>query len=414
MLAFLRLPNRATELIGAATLVLSIGGGAWYTCWAIFFTRSLGLSAAQVGIGLTAAGVFGMLTGSVVGFVADRVGSREVLIVLGAIQGLSTFGYIWVHEFWGFLAVACVATAAERSILGIRLALVSSLAPEPDRIRSIALIRVLAHAGFAVGSGVGALVLNLDTRAAYIGLVLVHGLASLVFALVVHRVPHVQSLRDINRKRKVLVLRDRPFMVMTVLSAVLALCWGVGGAAIPLWIANHTEAPMWIAGAIAAINAVGIITLQTRVSRSGATVPGAARLGVYCGLVLAACCGLFAATYHGSGWLVIVLLLLAGIVHVLGELLYVASGWGLSVGLTKDEAHGEYQGMYNTGTSAAQMLAPALMTMLIVDWGIGGWILLAGLFVVAGSPTVLVGRWALRDKREQPVRAGHQDESSFS
>lgn len=414
MLAFLRLPNRATELVGIATLVLSIGGGAWYTCWAIFFTRSLGIPAAQVGIGLTIAGIVGMPAGSVVGLIADRVGSREVLIALGVVQGLVTFGYIWVHEFWGFLVVACVATAAERCILGIRLALISGSTPEPDRIRSIALIRVLAHAGFAVGSGVGAGVLYLDSRQAYIGLVVVHAMACLAFALVVRGVPHVQSLRDLARTRQVLALRDRPFLVITALGAVLALCWGIGGAAIPLWIATHTYAPMWIAGAIATINAVGIIALQTRVSQFGATVPGAARAGVYCGFVLAACCALFAATYHGSGWLVLVLLLLAGTVHMVGELLYVASGWGLTIGLTKDEAHGEYQGMYNTGAAAAQMLAPALMTMLIVEWGVGGWLLLGALFIVAGSPTVLIGRWAQRGIAGTPARSSRHNESSYS
>ena len=32
-----------------ATLITSLGNGAWYTCWALFLTRSVGLSPARVG-----------------------------------------------------------------------------------------------------------------------------------------------------------------------------------------------------------------------------------------------------------------------------------------------------------------------------------------------------------------------------
>jgi hypothetical protein len=37
--------------IGAGTLLSAIGNGAWYTSWALFLTRSVGLSPGEVGLG---------------------------------------------------------------------------------------------------------------------------------------------------------------------------------------------------------------------------------------------------------------------------------------------------------------------------------------------------------------------------
>lgn len=400
-----RVPRGPIRKICLATLVANIGSGAWYTCLAIFTVRSVGLSPTQFGVGITIAGVIGLLAGSPLGYLADRLGAREMLFGISLAQGVAALGYVLAHEFWSFLLVSCFAVAGERAAPGIRIALISSLTREEDRLQSISTTVVVAHIGAAVGAGAGALVLYLDTRPAYIGLVLLSSASFLGFGLIVRVVPHVPTLSDRKVKRKVLVLRDKPFLAVTGLSALLALNWGMLGSGVPLWIDEHTSAPNWIMGVLTTINAVAIVLFQNRVSRGGATVPGAARLAVWCGAALALSCVLFAASYSGAGAWVIVLLIAATLVHVVGELLFVASGWGLSVGLSPDDAHGEYQGVFAAGPAAALMFAPALMTTLVVDWGVAGWFVLAGLFLLGGIPTVPVSRWALRTRPSAAVVA---------
>src|SRR5579864_9022480 len=105
----LRPPTQLAGPVGElhlATLALSVGSGAWFTCWAIFFTKSFGLSANEFGVGVTAAGVLALLLGSPLGYLADRVGTREVLVCLGLLQGLATLCYLLVSGFWPFLAVS--------------------------------------------------------------------------------------------------------------------------------------------------------------------------------------------------------------------------------------------------------------------------------------------------------------------
>lgn len=384
-----------------ATLVLCIGKGAWFTCWAMFFTRLVGLSPAQFGIGVTAAGMGGVLAGWPLGYLADRLGARETLIGLGVVYGLAMYSLAFVRSFWAVVLVTCVLIAAERPAPSIRVALISGLTSGAERLRGISTTHVMGQAGLVLGSIVGAIVLSADDGSAYLMLNLFCGTTSIVFAGLLFRTPHVESLGDRKVSRKVLVLRDRPFLLITLLSGLLALNWGMLSSGLPLWINTHTRAPAWVMGVIFGLNAAVVVLFLNRVSRSGSTVRGAARLGLWAGVALAVSCLIFAASYHGSGPVVLIVLLCAAGVYALGELYYSGSGFGLSVGLTQDAAHGEYQSMFATGQSTAQMIAPGVMTLLLVGWGVAGWFALAALYLTGGLGIIAASRWAMRTPRRQ-------------
>jgi len=381
-----------------ATLVLSLGSGAWFASWAIFFTRSVGLSATEFGAGVTVAGVAALVLGSPLGYLADRVGTRETLVCLSVLQGAATFCYLLISGFWGFVAVALVAVTAQRVTPGIRVAVLAGLTSGPERLRAISTNRVVQHIGLTVGSALGAGVLALDDRAAYVALVCLYGALNLAAAALTLRIAPVAPAARSPDARGMRVLRDRPFLLITLLSGVLALNWGVLDTGLPLWIVAHTKAPLWTVGMLVAGNAVAIVCFQNRASRAAEKVPSAARLGAYSGTALAVACLLFALTYRRGGLIVIALLLVAAAVHTFGELLFSASGWGLSVGLTPDEAHGEYQSTFAAGSATALSIAPVLMTTMLVGWGVLGWLTLAVLFLIGGLPTVPAGRWALRTR----------------
>jgi MFS family permease len=384
-----------------AALVLSLGRGAWFTCWAIYFIRSVGLSPTQFGVGVTLAGLVGLVSGGPLGYLADRLGARETLIVLGAVEGLAVLSYAAMSDFRAVLLATCVVVAVERATPGIRVALISGLTGDADRLSSIATSRVLTQAGIVVGALAGTVVLSLDSTAGYRGLVVVYGAVNIAFALLMLRVPHVTTLRERATSRGVLVLRDRPFLLLTLFNGLLALSWGMLDSGVPLWITHHTRAATWVVGVLVGLNAIVNVLFQRRFIRAGATVRQAARLGLWAGLALAVSCAAFAASYRGSGAPVVAVLVLAAAIHVVGEMLFVGSGLGLSVGLTPDDAHGEYQGMFSTGQAAAMMLAPGVMATLLVGWSYPGWFVLALLFALGGVGTMVVGRWAVRT-RERP------------
>ncbi|MFG1644241.1 MFS transporter [Amycolatopsis sp. NPDC049252] len=392
-----------TAPIVVGTLILCIGKGAWFTCYALFFTRSIGLTTAQFGFGVTLAGLVGMIIGGPLGYLADRLGAREVLTWIAVVQGVAVLSFGVIHQFWVIILVTCVTIACERSVPGIRTALVAGLVSGPDRIRSIAATNAMAQAGMVLGAVIGAVVLSVDSHAGYVALILSYGTVNLLFAASLIKLPHVSSLKDRREKRAVLVLRDRPFLTITILNGVLALNWGMLDIGVPLWIATHTQAQPWVIGVLMGGNAAVLAVMMRRIARTGATVAGASRLGVWSGVALACSCLVYATSYHASSPMVYVVLIAGGVIAVVGELLFIGSGVGLSVGLTPHEAHGEYQGVFSTGQLAATMLAPAVMTTLLVALGPAGWLVLGAVFLLAGFGLPVAARWATTSARRRTL-----------
>jgi MFS transporter len=382
--------------LGAGTFASAVGNGAWYTSWALFLTRSVGLSPAQVGIGMTIAGVVGLLAATPIGWIADRLGAREVFAVLLLVQAAASLAYLAVGGLAAFVATACVAEAA-RSGNGARNALVLGLTPrEEDRLAALGSLRSISHFGWAIGAVAGAVIIGVDSRAAYVALLLLNGASYLVYAGLVASVPRVASTAA---RRGLRVVHDRPYVTLAGLMGVLALCWAMMSSGLPLWIALHTDAPRSLSAAIVVLNSLAIALLQVRVSRGIGSPAGAARGARLAGALLAASCLLFALTAGWGGAGVVAVLVAAGVVHTAGELLFVASSWGLSVPLMPADAAGEYQGVFATGEATALMLAPALMTTLVAGWGQPGWLVLAAIFMVPAAAAVPVTRWALRSGR---------------
>ncbi len=391
-------PTGSLRPIACGRLLTAVGDGAWYTSWAIFLTRSVGLAPAEVGIGMTIAGVIGLLLATPLGHLADRAGAREVLIGILVLQGIGTLVYLQVHSFALFLPVACLTVALDHSSGGVENALVLGLTNAEDSTHALSSLRSLGHLGWAAGAAVGALVIGLNTREAYVALVVVNAASFLGYARLLARVPRLDGTPKPAQGARLTVLHDRPYMTLAALMGVLALCWGMLSSGVPLWIVFHTHAPRSIAAIIVLVNSLAIAAFQVRVS-SGITSPlKAARGAIWSGSALAASCLLFALTDNRGGIGSVAILLAAGALTVVGELLFVAASWGLSISLMPKHAPGQYQGMFATGEATALMIAPALMTLLVVTWGQPGWLALAAIFLLAPALITPATRWALNSR----------------
>ncbi len=272
----LALPDsRPLRALCAGTLVSSVGTGAWYTTWALFLTRSVGLSPGQVGLGLTAAGLLSVLAAGPCGVLADRLGARNVYVTLLAIQAVAYGGYLLVGSFAAFLACACVAEFARGGSGGPRNALVLALADEDDRLAALGAMRSASHVGWAVGAGIGAVVVGLDTTAAYHAAVALNAPPTRSTPSIALGVPAVAR---VPRRRSPLAVRDAPYVTLAALTGALALCWGMLSSGLPLWIALHTDGPRSLAAIIVVINSLGIALLQTPAARLAPTpLPRVAR-----------------------------------------------------------------------------------------------------------------------------------------
>ena len=394
-------PPGPLRRLAAGTLISAVGNGAWYTSWAIFLTHRVGLSAAEVGVGMTVAGLCGVLAATPVGWIADRAGAREIFAGLLLAQAASSGAFGLVHGVSSFLIVACLGQVASSGTGGPRNALVLGLGDGREGagpLEVLGQLRAISHIGWALGAIVGGAIISLNSPPAYIALVALNGGTYLMYALLVFTVPRITAPGRAQTHGSLRVVRDGPYMSLAGLMGVLALCWAMLSSGLPLWVTLHTHAPRAISAVVVLISSVGIAAFQVRVSR-GITEPRAAATGtLLSGCALAASCLLFALTAGGDGVVVVAVMVAAAGLHLAGELLFVASSWGLSVPLMPPDAPGEYQGVFATGEAVALMAAPALMTTLIAGWGQPGWLVLAAIFLFPGAAAIPVTRWALRTR----------------
>jgi MFS family permease len=397
--------NGPARILCAGALGTAVGDGAWYTLWAIYFTRILHLSPGRVGIALTVAGLAALLVITPIGHLGDLLGLRGTLVTALAVQAAAMACYLLVGSFWSLLAVAAVATSASQSASGVRDALTSSIPTSQDRFSLLAQERSAHQLGFAVGAALGALVLVVGTRPAFLAVIVLDSVTSFLYAGWLLRLPRLPVLARGRSAFQLTVIKDVPYIVVVGLTAALALCWGLLSTGIPLWITHHTRLPIALAAIIIVGNTLGVAFFQVRASRNSQRPRHAARMAAASGVTLALACLLLAATDHGHGWVATLLLLAGGAAELVGELWFVAALWGLSVGLRPgDGAAGQYQGMATTGIALATMLSPALMVGLVVTWGLPGWFCLAVLFAAVGGLTVPATAWALR-RRPGPEEA---------
>lgn len=390
-------PSGPIRKVLVITFVSYVGFGLWFGSFVLFLTRLVGLPAQQVGVGALIAGLVAVLAATPAGTVADRIGYRGVLFVLYLGGALATAAYAAVHHFWPFVLTACVVAVAMESSGGVRTALTTVLAGDQERMRCLAQCRVVSQLGLAIGAAGAAVVIQVDTRPAYLGMLAVTAVGYLACALLVARLPATRvPVR--TRRRRASVLSDRPYLVVTALIAVLTLNWGMLTTGIPLWIVYHTGAPRWVSAAILVLNTLCIALLQVRFSRQAEGIHGAMRAARRAGLGLAVACVVLATTTGAGGTVVVMVLLVAAVVHTTAELLYVAATWGLSLGLMVPASRGEYQGMTAAGLAVAQAFTPLVMTTLIAGWGWPGWLVLALAFAAAGTALTPVTRWALRTR----------------
>ncbi|MFJ6722412.1 MFS transporter [Streptomyces sp. NPDC091259] len=398
--------RRIVRRLLTAQGVNGFGDGLWFSIWAIYLTHIRHIPAGGMGLAMGIGGLIGLLAAVPIGVAAERRGPREVLCTVIALRGLTMVAYVFVGGFWSLLAVTTVFSAVQSSGVGVRVTLVYGLMPADDRVRVLAQGRVVQHIAYAAGAGGAMLVLASGKPAVFVAAVLVDALALVLTAALTMIVPSVAPVPRERRRSGTQALRDLPYVAIMSTTALLSLCWALLATGLPLWIAQGTRAPLWTAGLAVVVSSAAIAVFQVRVSRRAVGVPEAVRASRTSALALAACCVIFAAAAWTESPLLATCVIIAGMgAHVVGELYYVSSRWGLSLGLMAKNAEGQYQGVTASTEAAAVAMGPALVTSLVTGLNQAGWLILAALFVLCAAPVRLLARRATRD----PFRTAQAD-----
>ncbi len=388
-------PRGPQRTLALAQLSNSVGDGAYYVTSALYFTHVVGLSPARIGLGLTVAWAIGSLVGAPLGSFADRRGPRGTAALLALATAVSVASFLVVRDFALFLVAACVYATAQSGLAAARQALLAGLVSQQDRTSALAHLQSTSNGGLTVGAGLGGVALSLGTNSAYLTVFAIDAASFLLCASVLLKLPVVPGSPPVEGKG-LEVLRDRPYAVITLLNAVLLLRLPLLSIAIPLWITERTAAPEWLVSALFILNCGAVMLFQVRMAAGIKGLATAARALRRSGAMMVPTCAVFALSAYVSPWLAAAVLIAGAVLLVIAEMWQSAGAWQLSFDLAPAGRTGEYQGFFGTGVTIARTTGPLLLTLLLLDLGTLGWLLVGVLLMLASYAMGPASRWAAR------------------
>jgi MFS family permease len=392
-------PTLRTLAIGP--FVNRAGSGALVTVFALYFTRKVGLEPSQVGLALSIGAFVGMLTQVPFGHLGDVRGPREVLRALTVITGCISLTLLVTRNFLLLILVISLLTGIEAGANGVRNGYIARIATGGQGVRFKAYLRAVTNVAIGIGALLGGLALAVDDSWAYLSVMALDGIGTIAAGLLYVSLPHLEPApAAAEGEPRLGVLRDLPYVVVTFLAGIIAMHFVIIEVGIPLWVATHTAAPKSMVAVLLLLNTAAVALFQVRLARGSDKVMSSVRLAIFGAAFIAVGFAIISFADGVGRDAAIALLVLGSGVHVVGEMLTSGASWGVSMGLAPVERQGQYQGFAGLGFSIANVAAPALTTVLCIEWGRPGWFILGGLIFSAAVLNRPVCAWALRTREQ--------------
>ena len=391
-------------LIRAMSLRSVLGAfaqGAFLTGSAVFFTQIARLSPTQVGLGLTIATAAAFAFSVPLGRLADRVGTREAWFIGSLIEGPLFLSWIWVHSMTAYVIVSVAAQLLEAFKRAGSGAYRLQVFPKETRVRSMAYMRSALNVGFALGAGFGGVILAFnDLSLVRLVPIFTAGVLLLSAALVL-RLPRLE--RPAHHERAAgptsAALRNRGFLLVTILDGVLSTHQVLLNTVIPLWLVEETNAPRVLLAWLFGTACVMVVVCQVRFARGVTNVATALRAEYRAAGAFVVSCAIIWVTDSTTAWVTIALVWLAHLTVTAAEMWQSAGEWGLVAELSDPRNPAEYQGVLQLGNTLGNVWAPAAYTWLAIHAGMSGWLTIAGIVALAAAAIGPAARAAERHLR---------------
>jgi biotin carboxylase len=383
-----RVADRALRVLLVAAPVNALGTGLVLSTSVLYFTRQLGIAPAAVGAVLAVAGTTGIAAIVPIGRLADRHGVRRVLVVVYLWRAVGYAAYAVVPDLTWFAVVSALLYLADRAANPLTQTLVAAVIPAERRGRAMSLLRSTSNVGLAAGTAVAGIAVTADSAVAYRLLFVGDAASLLLWAVLLARLQLGSGAAPAVRARAGgrAPLRDGKFVALTAGSAVLYLHDRILLVALPIWVVEHTTAPRQLVTVAVVLNMVLTVALQVPVAGRVGSLAAARRGMTWVAALLVVVCVLGAGSgAAGPPELAAALVVAAAMVLTAAELVHSAAAWQLCFRVAPDADRGRYIAFFTLGTAAEEVLAPAVLLVLLTGLGGLGWLLLAAVFPAAAA-----------------------------
>jgi MFS family permease len=392
------------------SVLYAFGDGVFTTGNAVYFTQIVGLSAAQVGLGLTIAGVVSFFFAVPLGKAADRVGPKRMWAA-GAFASAALYA-VWplITGFTAYVAMMVVLELVGGAGWSGRGAYTLDVFPHEERVRSQAYMRAALNIGFTLGALVAGMALALNNDSVVRAVPLFTAVVLVLNALYILRLPAAEHDTSPAAAEDLInpgALKNKGFLALSAFDGVLGTNQVLLNIVIPLWLVQETDAPRVLLAWLFGTNTVMAVLFQVAAARGVDSVDRSLRAARISAGFFVLSCLIVLVTHDTIGWTTIVLVWVGHVTVTGAELYQSAAHWGFMSELSDPDRRGEYQGAAQLGGTVGHVWAPAAYTFLAMEWGTTGWLLIAGVVVVAThgmSPAARSAeRYLARETAEQPA-----------
>ena len=381
--------------------------GTFLTGTAVYFTKIVGLSGAEVGLGMSIAAGVTLLLQLPMGRLADRVGAKPLWALASAVEAALYFAWPLIGGMAGFVLMLSVLAIFETAGRNARNVYRIAVFPREVRVRALAYMRAARNVGYTLGAGASGVALGIGTDAVALiplvtgGLLVLNAvLIASVLPVITRQVPVVEG--DDPTTAAPPAWRNPGFVVLSVCNGVLSSNQVLLNVVVPLWLVERTDAPPTLLAWLFGTNTVLAVLLQVRASRVADSVDGSLRAVRWSGWAFIVSCALIAWTHETAGWVSILLIWIGHVTITGAELWQSAADWSFTSDLSDHRRLGDYQGVWGLGYQIEPIIFPALYTFLALQVGTPGWIVIA----LIGVTAAVVAHPAARAAERHLVRIG--------
>jgi MFS family permease len=400
-----------------AVLIDALGSGLFIPFSLLYFHVALGLPLISVGFALSTATIFTLPIAPLTGLLVDRFGAKRVVMAAQVLQGCGFLGYLMVNSLLTMIGYVLLASIGQRLFWSAYFTLVADIATEGERDRWYGLAGAAQNAGIGVGGLASGFLIAASGTAGYHLIVIVNALSFFLAAALLlfsRRVPHHSPTSSVQVGGYRTVLRDRPFLALTLTNVMFAMGSMLLAVGIPLYLITSLKVPVWVVGAIFALNTTLLALLQTLLVRKLEAYRRTRAL-MFAGMLWGGWCLLCTLALVLPPGALLPYLFSITCIYTLAELIHAPTSNALAAAVSPDALRGRYLALFQFAWSIASILTPGLFTLLFtihpsLPWGASALLMLLASLVIYLLERHLPA-YAVRTRSTQP-KSSRQEQVS--
>ncbi|MDP9342473.1 MAG: MFS transporter [Actinomycetota bacterium] len=391
-----RLPRDAWVVLGGDALS-AVGSGLTLPFLFVYLTRVRGIELGIAGLAVSTVAVAAIVGNPLSGWLSDRVGARETLMLGLVVAAVGCVLIAMVREPWQAFVATGVEGFGAAIIWPSQDALLAGLVGPGRRSEVFSVRFATLNAGFGVGALVAAGIVDVSRPGTFVFIYLVDAASFLAFVpvLLTIRVPKQRS-EDATAERGGYrqILRDRVFLRLWVLTALLvAVGYGQYHSGFPGYATRPGGITVRALGVAFAANTFAVVLAQLFVLRA---LSGRRRTRAIALVALAWACAWGITLIGGAlgrGTDAVVAFAAAMVVFAVGETMLSPALSPMVNDLAPDRLRGHYNGLSTLAWTTGFMIGPAVAGV-VLGTGTPGLLFLG---LIGGCAVVALG--ALRLER---------------